>query len=202
MGLHVALTLSPNIDEYAVTVPGQDASSSSSSIPRHRSPPDQLSLAVAQAKAQALMNSLEESSAYRSSHRQQPHLLITSDQVAHFEGEIREKPKDKAQCRNWLRQYTSSPVRVCTAIVVTHTGTGQSVSGVCHASQQFLPTLNEEVIDAALEHGDIMKCCGGFIVDLPLMKPYLGAREGSEDEVIGMPKRLLTELLLKAQNDA
>ena len=43
--------------------------------------------------------------------------------------------------------------------------------------------------------GDIMHCCGGFMVDEPLFLPYLSTRVGAEDSIIGMPLELTVRLL-------
>ncbi len=38
-----------------------------------------------------------------------------------------------------------------------------------------------QVIAAVIAKGDIMYCCGGFMVDDPDFAPYLAARTGSVD---------------------
>lgn len=50
-----------------------------------------------------------------------------------------------------------------------------------------------------LAKGDIMSCCGGFMVDEPLLQPFLGERVGTEDEVIGLPLLLTQRLLSEAR---
>lgn len=129
-------------------------------------------------------------------------LLITSDQVAYHSGRVREKPRDAAQCREWFPQYATAPgAQVVTAVVVTNTATGQRYAGVVHAAQQFLP-VPPAVLDDVIARGDILQCCGGFMVDDPALLPFLAARTGTEDEIIGLPKRLLARLLSEAQRDA
>lgn len=126
-------------------------------------------------------------------------LLITSDQVAYHQGRVREKPRDAAQCREWFPQYAAPPgAQVVTAVVVTNTATGARHAGVAHAAQQFHP-VPPAVLEEVIARGDILQCCGGFMVDDPALLPYLAARTGTEDEIIGLPKRLLARLLTEAQ---
>ena len=60
-------------------------------------------------------------------------LLIAVDQVAYYDGEIREKPKNDTILREWIKQYSIKPVHVCTAIVIQHSRTGQFVEVRLHA---------------------------------------------------------------------
>ena len=166
-----------------------DFSGDDLSHPRNRSDPSALCTAVAQAKASHLLQSLPSSAP--------PRLLLTSDQVAYFAGEVREKPKDVQQCREWFAQYSSSPIRCVTAIVVTNTATRQVFKGVEHASQLYLPTP-VDVLEKVIERGEILGCCGGFMVDDPELQPYLSTREGREDALMGMPSALLMRLLKEA----
>lgn len=187
MGLAPARQMNPDIDEYAVAVPGQTIAD------RARSVPADLCLAVARAKAAHLLAQLPASGPAQ--------LLVTSDQVAFFDGLIREKPKDEQQCREWFAQYATQPISVCNGVVVTNTRTRVEYVGTATASQLFAGNTPTDVVDAVIADGDIMGCCGGFMVDDPRLVPYLSTRVGTEDELIGLPKRLLTELLLKADED-
>jgi septum formation protein len=66
----------PDIDEKAVTV----------AVMRSHSPPDQLVLAIARAKAEKLKSILG---------KEADAILITCDQVVVYQGQIREKPESK-----------------------------------------------------------------------------------------------------------
>lgn len=202
MGIPIVSQMNPDIDEYAVQVEGQ-----ASEVTRNRSKPDALSMAVARAKAKHLLAQIASTNSDSSSSSSnpttatsQPHLLITSDQVAFFDGEIREKPRDAEQCRQWFQQYSSKPIEVCNAVVVTNTLTGVQYEGVAFASQLFNP-VPMSILDGLIETGDILGCCGGFLVDDDRITPYLADRHGTEDEIIGLPKNLLTQLLQQAEED-
>lgn len=94
------------------------------------------------------------------------------------------------------------PIQVCNAVVVTDTRTRREYSGTCIASQLFSAAIPAAVVDSVLAKGDILGCCGGFLVDDDELLPYLSDRVGTEDELIGLPKRLLMELLAQADADA
>jgi len=99
LGVRLARTINPDIDEKAI---------------RHADPA-QLVLALAEAKADALMPRLQNEEAC---------LVITSDQVIVYEGTIREKPKDEAEAREFLRSYAYHPAQAIVGVTVTNTKTG------------------------------------------------------------------------------
>lgn len=78
-------------------------------------------------------------------------------------------------------------------VVVTNCKTGQQAAGVDVAKQWFKP-IPEGVMDELIAKGDVMYCCGGFLIDDPLIEPYLDRREGDADSIIGLPMRLLLDL--------
>ncbi|KAL7753397.1 hypothetical protein RI367_001172 [Sorochytrium milnesiophthora] len=147
--------VSPDIDEKAIG----DRSAAAD--------PEQLVLAVAQAKADALLGRM-----------QRQCILITSDQVTVHNGVIREKPRD---------------IQV-TAVVVTNTRTGKQAAGVDRAKQHF-HRIPEDIVQQVLDKGETMHCAGGFMIDEPMLYPYLGQREGDEDSIIGMPMKLTQQLI-------
>merc|ERR1712137_118691 len=77
--------LSPDIDEKAI----------------RRKDPKEMVLAIANAKADALVKVLQG----RSSNDDKPDLLLCADQVIVFDGVAREKPVSKAQCKEHLQSY-------------------------------------------------------------------------------------------------
>lgn len=46
-----------------------------------------------------------------------------------------------------------------------------------------------------------MWCCGGFVVDDPLIMPFLDKREGEEDSIIGLPMRLTHQLIAEVSEE-
>ncbi|KAJ3097199.1 hypothetical protein HDU97_005084 [Phlyctochytrium planicorne] len=169
------------------------------------SDPDELVTKIARAKADALLAS-GKVDAYEDA------FLITCDQVGLFngmwkgltlffkvalwEGQIREKPVNEEEARSYLKSYSLAPAETRGAMVVINLKTKKRAEGIDVAKQYFKP-IPESVIDALIKQGDVYYCCGAFMIDDPLLIPYLDKREGDEDSIIGLSKRLLVELLSK-----
>lgn len=124
---------------------------------------------------------------------------LQTDQVVHFNGTIREKPNDIEQCKEYLKSYATVPATTVTAIVVTKIDTKERFAAVDIASQQFKP-IPDDIIDMVIDGGagDVMSTCGGFMIDHPLLQPYLGERVGTEDSILGLPMHVLRQLLDQA----
>ncbi len=164
-------TMSADIDEKAIR--DQD--------------PYKLTLALAHAKADALVKRISE-----------PALIITSDQVAVCNGTIREKPTNTAEAEAFLHSYSHHPAETITSVVVTNTETGKRFEGTDHAAVwfRFLPN---DVIKQLIDEGDVFRCAGWFSVEGPLLKKYRERVEGTIDSIMGLPKHLVKELLCRAQ---
>jgi len=163
--------MSPDIDEKAI----------------RREDPEQLVLAIARAKAEALLPRITE-----------PAILITSDQVAVHGSQIRKKPESEEEARSFLESYAEHPAETVTAVVVTNTETGEQLAGVDTAKLHFKP-IPAEIIDALLKDEDIMSCCGGFMSEHELLKPYEARLEGDLDSIQGLPAKLVEELIAQVQ---
>ena len=60
------------------------------------------------------------------------------DKIQHiYNGEIREKPKNKLECKNWFTQYKYKPIQVCTSIVILNTEIIKNILVPVHGSQLF-----------------------------------------------------------------
>ena len=142
-----------------------------------------LPLLLAKAKTHSLLDKLHE-----------PVMLITSDQVAVYDGALREKPATKEQAKEYLESYSHHPVQTITAVVVTNTETGAQLSGVDIATVHFKP-ISSSVIDKLIAEGRIFHAAGGFIIEDPLLKPFIDHIEGTMDSVSGLPLELTERLM-------
>lgn len=167
-------TRSPNLDESAITAGYAD---------RAKADPETLTLALANAKATALLPGLPPAS-----------VLLTSDQVVAYRGCIREKPGSVERCKEYLRSYAEHPVVTVTAVVLVDSDTGRRVEGVDVASQLLHP-IPEEIVNTLVEKGDVLHCAGGITVEDPLLKPYLKSRTGTLESIMGLPVELVERLL-------
>ena len=153
---------------------------------RHKNPRE-LVLALANAKADALLTRIKE-----------PALLITADQVVAWKDEIREKPHDEAQAREYLKTYHEAPAECVNGIVVTNTASGKRVTAV-DISKIFFRQIPEEVIEDFVKREYIYRRAGGFAIQDPLLEPYIETIEGTIDSVIGLPKVLTKQMIKEAQ---
>jgi septum formation protein len=149
------------------------------------SDPEELTLLLANAKADALIPKIKE-----------PAILITSDQVGLCDGKILEKPENKEEAREFLKKYARHSAKTITAVVVVNTANGKRVQGVDIAEVFFLP-MPDDVIEKYIEMGDAMNQSGGFSIDHPMLKEFVDRVAGEEESVIGLPVRLTNELINK-----
>lgn len=167
-------TMSPSIDERAITAGYTD---------RAIADPSKLTLAIAHAKADALLPEIKT-----------PSLLITSDQVVVCNNRIREKPSNEAECREYLRSYVTHPLQTVSTIVITNTATNTRHSGTDIAEQAFT-SMPESIIDQLISKGDVLYCAGGITVEDPILSTVLGERKGSLNSIMGLPVTLVQRLL-------
>lgn len=147
------------------------------------SDPKQLTLALAHAKADALVQKIQE-----------PALLITSDQVVVWNGQIREKPESPEEARQFLRGYAVHPAQTVTAVVVTNTQTKQQAEGVDVATVWMKP-IPESLIEQFISEGTIFSYAGGFGIQDAGRCGLVDKIEGTVDSIIGLPKELTTRLI-------
>ncbi|MBI4992056.1 MAG: Maf family protein [Candidatus Harrisonbacteria bacterium] len=145
--------------------------------------PTKLTQALAEAKAEELKRRVKE-----------PHILITADQVVVCRGEIREKPNDPEQAKEFLKSYAQYPPSTYSSVLVTNTANGKSAKGTDIATAYFDP-IPDEVIEKLSQDEDILNSAGAFITEHPLLDPYLKGFKGTKDSVMGLPKALLKKLL-------
>eukprot|EP00457_Paulinella_chromatophora_P006777 gb/GEZN01006796.1/.p1 GENE.gb/GEZN01006796.1/~~gb/GEZN01006796.1/.p1 ORF type:complete len:291 (+),score=50.89 gb/GEZN01006796.1/:49-921(+) len=173
-------------DERSLTVPNQKQ-------PRECSDPVLLTQVIALAKAKEILNKLPADTPES--------LLITADAMAHFNGIIREKPNSEKELRIWWAQYQKQPVKACTTVVVTNTKTKQQFQGHAHCQQLYKP-MPDWILDRLIQEKTVLDCAGGYIVDAPVVWPYIGPRVGSQSCLMGFPLEVCLELLQEANRAA
>ncbi len=143
----------------------------------------ELPLLLAQAKAKILVDQIKEDA-----------LLITSDQVAVCNEELREKPENIQQAREYLETSSKFPIHTYTAVVVTNLKTKKQAEGLDIVTVNFHP-IPDSVIDKLLDEGKVLNAAGGIIVEHPLIKPYIKSISGDIDSVTGLPLKLTEKLI-------
>jgi septum formation protein len=143
----------------------------------------ELPLLVARAKAEALLPRIEEAA-----------ILITSDQVLIYNGDLREKPRDENEARKFLESYGLHPAESVTAVIVINTKTGKRVEGIDIAKAHF-KKIPKTVIDEFVATGIPLHCAGGFTVRHELIGPYIDRIEGTYESIEGLPQELTRKLI-------
>ena len=167
--------MSPDIDEKAIRAER----------------PEDMCLAIARAKADALLPKVEKQV-----------LLVCMDQVTSCDGSIREKPESEKEARVFLESYRQGkPATFINGMVVHNTATGRRVSSLNLSKVQWKEFPNE-VIDALVEKGEIFTCSGGVVVEDENLQKYQDSVEGTLDSVQGLPVKPLSMLLSRAQAPA
>lgn len=172
LGLSFAI-LAPDIDEKAI----------------RRDTPEELVMAIAEAKAEALVSKVKESA-----------IIITSDQVVLCQGEILEKPRSKDEAREFFGKYVKLPAETIGAVVVTNTTTGKRVKGIQKAKIYFKP-LPKDVIERHIESGKALRGAGGFQIHDGELKNYIDRIEGTFDSATGLSKELVLSLIKEVSSD-
>ena len=161
--------MDPNIDEKSI---------------RHKDP-KKLVLAIARAKASALLPKIKK-----------PSILITADQVVLCNKKILEKPKNKHEAKKFLHMYAKYPAKTITAIVATNTTNKKQKSGVGIATIWFHP-LPETVIKKLLKQECVLTCAGGFSIEGAILKKYILKIDGAKDSITGLPIKLTERLIAR-----
>lgn len=147
--------------------------------------PKKLVLALANAKADALLPRIKEEA-----------VLITADQVVVCNGEMREKPVNEAQAREYLHSYSKYPVEVVNGIVLINTKTGERSERLDISKIKF-KLISEQIIDELIRQRNIFSQAGGLSVEDPLNSLYIDYIEGSLDSIKGLPIEIVKDFLNK-----
>lgn len=145
--------------------------------------PSDLVLALAEAKAEALLGRMDK----------RADILITADQVVVCNGEIREKPENEKVAREYLESYGKYPAETYSAVMVTNIATGKKAKSLDIAKVYFNP-IPQGVIDEVVRKGDVFRVAGGFTIEDDLFGPYVKRVEGASDSILGLPKELVLKL--------
>ena len=117
-------------------------------------------------------------------------LLVCCDQVIRFQGEIREKPETRDECRQFLRSYQQHPnefIECINGICVYFNGRFLSHYGI---SKLTFQNLTDTKIEELIKLDDLMTCAGGFTVCHMDIKDQRGNINGIE----GFPIKMVREL--------
>ncbi|CAN1835692.1 7-methyl-GTP pyrophosphatase [Linum perenne] len=157
--------------------------------------PEELVMALAEAKADAIITKLQSINHQEKDDGLEPIILIAADTVVVYDDAIREKPSNEEEARQFMKDYSGSHAATVGSVLVTNLKTGVRKGGWDRVEIYFHEIPNE-VIEKLVEEGSVLKTAGGLIIEHPLIVPYVKEVVGTTDSVMGLPKAL-TEKLLK-----
>ena len=143
----------------------------------------EMPILIARAKAAALLTRITDEA-----------ILITADQVVECAGEVREKPESEEEARRYLASYATEPAQTNSAVVVTNTRTGKQAEGIDIALTYFKP-MPDLIIDKLIADGAVLRSAGAFVIENPIMAPYVDRLEGAPDSIMGLPLDLTFKLI-------
>mmetsp|Transcript_18814 Transcript_18814/g.27821 ORF Transcript_18814/g.27821 Transcript_18814/m.27821 type:complete len:270 (-) Transcript_18814:101-910(-) len=130
------------------------------------------------------------------------YLVLTGDQVVTLGDKILEKPESESQAKEYCKEYALNAPSTVGSCVITHIPSGVQVSGVDSSTIYFKPSIGDksedgkDLVDQLLAEGaPILDCAGGLMIEHPLVQKHLERIDGTEDSVMGLSKKLVTELL-------
>ena len=155
----------------------------------------ELPLLIARAKAAALLNRLVTAAASApADDKGEPFVLITSDQIVYFNGEVREKPVNEEEALSFLSSYSASAVQTVSATVATHWPSGRQASDVDVATVLW-KEIPDDVVRRVVARGEIFASAGGFRVEDVDLNPLILDIEGGVDSVMGLPVDSLVKVI-------
>ncbi|XXG81410.1 hypothetical protein AAC387_Pa09g2053 [Persea americana] len=159
-----------------------------------REKPEELVMALAEAKADAIISKLQITD-YKND--TEPTLLITADQVVVYEGVVREKPSSKDEARLFVKGYSGSHTSTVGSVLVTNLKTGVR-RGAWDKAEVHFQDIPDEVIEELIEEGVVLHVAGGLLLENPLISRFVEAVVGTADSVMGLPKELTEKLIQEA----
>ncbi|XP_058220821.1 uncharacterized protein LOC131331033 isoform X2 [Rhododendron vialii] len=157
--------------------------------------PEELVLALAEAKADALLSKLQ--TLHDNETDVKPTLLIAADTVVVYEGMIREKPSSKEEARQFIKGYSGGYAETVSSVHVANLNTGFR-KGECDKVEIYFHDIPDQVVDDLIEEGSVLYVAGALIIEHPLILPCVKELVGTTESVMGLPKALTERLLMEA----
>ncbi|XP_014502719.1 maf-like protein DDB_G0281937 isoform X1 [Vigna radiata var. radiata] len=157
--------------------------------------PEELVMALAEAKANAIISKLQSTS--NQERVVEPTVLIAADTVVVYEGVIREKPTNKEEARQFLKDYSGRHAATVGSVLVTNLKTGFR-KGDSDRVEIYFNEIPDEIIEKLVDEGITLNVAGGLIIEHPSILPFVKEVVGTTDSVMGLPKSLTEKLLKEA----
>ncbi len=119
--------------------------------------------------------------------------LLAADTVIDLDGRLLGKPIDGADAARMLAALSGRTHAVHTGVALLHPQSGESLDGVATSTVRFRPLTARE-IDDYLASGEPFGKAGAYAIQ-GQAQHFATTVEGAVDNVIGLPMRLVRELL-------
>ncbi|XP_028757750.1 7-methyl-GTP pyrophosphatase-like isoform X4 [Neltuma alba] len=124
-------------------------------------------------------------------------MALAEAKVVVYEGVIREKPSNKEEARQFLKDYSGKHAATVGSVLVTNLKTGFRKGGWDRVEIYF-NEIPDEIIEKLVDEGVTLNVAGGLIIEHPLILPLVKEVVGTTDSVMGLPKALTENLLKQA----
>ncbi|KAL8125744.1 hypothetical protein AgCh_013130 [Apium graveolens] len=115
--------------------------------------PEELVMALAEAKASAVVSKLQTIDDQAKDDKQT--LVIASDTVVVYEGTIREKPSNKEEARQFIKGYSGAHAATVSSVLVTNLSTGFT-KGDWDKVEIYFHDIPDHIIDKLIEEGTVL----------------------------------------------
>jgi septum formation protein len=168
-------TISPNIDERAINC----------------SDPFRLPVLIAKAKANAVIDSLEDKSVDT--------VVITCDQVVLFNGQVLGKPGNKREAYEMLKSYSGKSLQTISAVVATHIPSMRQCSETDIATV-FWKLFTDDDVEDMVDNEDVLYSAGGFLVEDSTFSRAIERIDGDFNSVRGLPMKATARVVRTVLN--
>ena len=118
-------------------------------------------------------------------------ILAADTMVINAQGELLGKPKSLNQAAEFLRARSDAREEIITGFCLRHGD--KSLSGCASSSVQY-GKIPKRIRDKILQTNEWRGVCGGLRIE-GLIAPYIKARKGDMDNIIGLPMREIRPML-------
>ena len=148
-------------------------------------PPQELVVALARKKAQSLKDQLPPDA-----------LIIGSDQVAEFEGEILFKPQSVERCEAQLAKLSGKVHRLLTGVAV-YDNKSQRMESCLDIHHMHMRTLSTEEIRNYVAAEQPLDCAGSYKIEGPGIALFSSMKGEDYTGIVGLPLTRVVDLLLR-----
>ncbi len=152
---------------------------------------DESSVEIKDAKQKAMTLSREKCKAVMAEYKGKDAVIISSDTVVDLDGEILEKPTDKADAYRMIKSLSDNVHMVHTAVSVCKKGI---IYTFADTTRVYVDKIPEEEILRYIETEEPYDKAGGYAIQ-GFMGGYISKIHGSYHNVVGLPLAKLNKLL-------